>query len=67
MPPPLLVRLKEWGGVDVAAVAAPAEVASEDPFEESLRTRSVFGFGVSGGGGVLVSGERRGDNQSSMI
>ena len=41
--------LKEWGGVDVAVVA------SEPLEEDSRRTMSVFGFGVRGGGGVLVS------------
>ena len=67
---PLLVRLKEWGGVDVAVAAAAGVAASEDPFEESLRTRSVFGFGVrgGGGGGVLVSGERSGgENELSRL
>ena len=53
---PLLDFLKEWGGVDEVAA-----VESEALEEDSRRTMSVFGFGVRGGGGVLlVSGGERG-------
>ena len=53
-PPPLAALLKDWGGVEVAVVVSAGPLLAE-----SRRTRSVFGFGVRGGGGVLVSGDKR--------